>query len=112
MRSEEGVVRSRDEKMESRVGLVDANGMAIMDGDIGFVWESDPRIFRALGERVSRWEFGPKVRFRLLFKQVASVDAPCHRETGPIEIDPGQPVQGNFHSPLTTTIACKGRGRG
>lgn len=79
MRREEGVVRSRDEEMESRVGLVHANGMTIMDGDIGFVWESDLRIFRALGERVSRRELGPEVRFRLLFKPVALVDAPCHQ---------------------------------
>lgn len=64
--------------MESRVGLVHANGMNIMSRDIGFLWESDLRIFRALGERVSRWEFGPEVRFRLLFKQVALVHAPCH----------------------------------
>lgn len=52
--------------MEMRVGLFQVVGEGIVNGDIGFPRKHDLRIFRALGERVTRWELGPEVGLGLL----------------------------------------------
>lgn len=59
--------------MQARVGLVQIMGEGIIDINVSARREEDPRIFRALGERMARGKLGPKVRFDSLGRLSASL---------------------------------------
>lgn len=90
--------------MQARVGLAQIVVGAVMIGDIAVAWKSDPRIFRAFGKRVSRWELGPEIGFRLLF-ETERVSDMRHgtKQMWPIEdMSLGSHFGKDLHSPLTT----------